>query len=311
LFLIFESILPIFLVMLLGIALKRWPVISDGLWEGLEQLGYYVLFPALLLVTLYRADFSGLAIGSVTVATLASVTAMALLTLACWPLLRGVGILPASFTSIFQTVTRWNAFIALAVADKLYGDQGLALVALVMALIIIPINFFNVSVLLWFGTGTRGFGVFVRRIVTNPLILGCVAGIVLRFVPGGLYEPVTEAIDLLARAALGLGLLMVGAGLKVRDALLPRPVIFFPMFLKLLVYPAILVALALALGVEGEPLMILALCGAVPTAMNGYLLARQMGGDAPLYAAITTLQTAFSFLTMPLVLAVTAQFTSG
>jgi predicted permease len=309
--LIFESILPIFLVMLLGIWVKRWPVISSGLWEGLEQLGYYVLFPALLLVTLYQADFSGLSIGSVAAATLISVATMALLTLGCWPVLRSAGVAPSSFTSIFQTVTRWNAFIALAVAQKLYGDQGLGLVALVMALIIIPINFFNVSVLLWFGTGTRGFGTFVRRIVTNPLILGCVAGIVLRFVPGGLYEPLTQAFDLLARAALGLGLLMVGAGLKVRDALLPRPIVFFPMVMKLLVYPAILVTLALAFGVEGEPLMLLALCGAVPTAMNGYVLARQMGGDAPLYAAITTLQTALSFLTMPLVLAVTAQFTSG
>ncbi len=67
----------------------------------------------------------------------------------------------------------------------------------------------------------------------------------------------------------------------------------------------------MAFGVTGVQLSYLALCGAVPTAMNGYLLARQLGGDAELYAAVTTLQTALSFLTIPAVLAVTAQLSAG
>ncbi|MDP2731770.1 MAG: AEC family transporter, partial [Hoeflea sp.] len=55
-------------------------------------------------------------------------------------------------------------------------------------------------------------------------------------------------------------------------------------------------------GLTGEPLQFLALCASVPTAMTGYLLARQMGGDAPLYAAVTTVQTVASFLTIPAVM---------
>ena len=65
------------------------------------------------------------------------------------------------------------------------------------------------------------------------------------------------------------------------------------------------------LGVRGESLIILAMCGSVPTAMNGYLLARQMGGDAPLYATIATLQTAASFFTIPLVIYVATYIASG
>lgn len=45
--------------------------------------------------------------------------------------------------------------------------------------------------------------------------------------------------------------------------------------------------------------------------MNGYLLARQLGGDAGFYAAVVTLQTAIAFFTIPLVLSVTAQLASG
>ena len=68
---------------------------------------------------------------------------------------------------------------------------------------------------------------------------------------------------------------------------------------------------ALAFGVTGEQLLYLTLCGAVPTAMNGYVLARQMGGDAELYATVTTQQTLLSFLTIPAVLAVAGQFSGG
>lgn len=309
--LIVESILPIFLLVLFGLVLKRWRVIDQGLWTGLEQFGYYVLFPALLFITLYQADFSGLSIGRVAIATIGSILIFSLLLLSLWPILLRFGTTPGAFTTIFQTSIRWNGFVALAVAEKLHGAIGLGLVALVMALIIIPINLINVSVLLWFGSNTRRFGAFVRGIVSNPLILGCVAGILMRFVPVGLYPPITEAIDLIARSALGLSLLMVGAGLRIRDALLPRPAVILAVVLKLLALPALMILLGWTIGIRDETLVVVALCGAVPTAMNGYVLARQMGGDAPLYSAVATVQTALSFLTMPLVLTLAAQLISG
>jgi malonate transporter len=80
---------------------------------------------------------------------------------------------------------------------------------------------------------------------------------------------------------------------------------------KLIVFPAMVIGIALLLGLSGPQLSYLALCAAVPTAMNGYVLARQMGGDAELYAAIATIQTAVSFLSIPLALAAVAQFSGG
>ncbi|WP_099866163.1 AEC family transporter [Pararhizobium haloflavum] len=308
---IFESILPIFLIVVLGVLLKRWRTISSGLWEGLDQFGYFVLFPSLLFVTLYRADFSGLAIGNVAFVAIGSIIVSSIAILAFWPLAKRLGVASGSFSTLFQTSTRWNAFVALAIADKLFGSGGLALVALVMALIILPINVINVSVLAVMGSQSRSIRALAVRFATNPLILGCIAGVALRFLPFPLYAPLVDAIDLIARAALGLGLLMVGAGLRIRDALMPRPIVLVSVALKLLAFPLLMVLLSLLVGIDGESLLLMALCGAVPTAMNGYLLARQMGGDAPLYAAITTVQTAASFLTIPLVLALAAQLGSG
>ncbi len=299
---IFESILPIFLLVVLGVWLKRATFIDRGLWPGIEQLGYFVLFPALLFQTLYKADFGGLAVERIALAALLSIAVVSVLLLSLWPALRKAGISRGSFTTVFQTSCRWNAFIALAVGQKLAGAEGLALVALVMAVIVIPINFINVGMLVWFSHSERNWATLARKIVTNPLIIGCLAGLAMRLAPFPLYEPADAAIGLLARAALGLGLIMVGAGLRLEDALKPRGTVILPLALKLVVFPAIMLAACLLFGIRGETLYLMTLCAAVPTAMNGYVLARQMGGDAQLYAAVVTLQTAASFFTLPLVL---------
>ncbi|TDH39141.1 AEC family transporter [Pseudohoeflea suaedae] len=302
--LIVESILPIFLLVLLGIALKRMPFLNDGLWPGLETFGFYVVFPALLFLTLANADFSDMQIGAVGLSALLSIFIMFALLAVIYPFMIARGVTPASYTSIFQTASRWNAFVAMAIAERYLGQQGIAVVALVMAVNIVPINLVNVGMLLWVGGGNRSFASFVKKTATNPLILSCAAGLLMHLLPFGIYAPLEQAIDLLARSALGLGLLMVGAGLRIHDALKPEKVVLLASALKLLLMPALMTGLALLFGLKGDVVVLLAICGAVPTAMNGFLLARQMGGDAHIYAAVATIQTAASFFTIPAVLAV-------
>jgi malonate transporter len=308
---IFESILPVFLIVMLGAVLKRWRMIDRDMWNGLEQLGFFVLFPALLFTTLAKANFSGIAAGTVAIVSIGSVTILAMILAASWPLFRRAGVSAASYTSVFQTSTRWNAFIALAIAEKLYGPDSLALVALVTTLIIIPVNLYNIGTLVWFGGGARNLGTFARRIVTNPLIIGSALGIVFNIAGLTLYAPLMQAVDLVADTSLSLGLLMVGAGLKIADAMKPSRLALLPVAIKLLGMPIVMVGSAWLFGMSGEALMTIALGASVPTAMNGYLLAKQMGGDAPLYAAVATLQTVASFFTIPFVLMVAGYVATG
>ena len=215
------------------------------------------------------------------------------------------------FSSVFQTTVRWNSFIALAVAQKIFLPAGMAVVALVMLVIIIPLNIASTYVVTRFADRSANWRQVGWNIATNPLILAMLAAIVMRAMPFGLYAPLNETIDLAGRAALGMGLIAIGASLKPGDLVRLRFAIWLPTVLKLALFPALLVGVAMAFGVTGVQLSYLALCGAVPTAMNGYLLARQLGGDAELYAAVTTLQTGLSFLTIPAVLAITAQLSAG
>ncbi len=308
---IFESILPVFLLVVLGAVLKRCRVMSGDQWDGMERLGFFVLFPALLFSTLARADFTGLQADATGLATIGSVTLMSLAVLAAWPPLRRRGVTPSAFTTIFQTSTRWNGFIALAAAHTLFGELGLTLTALVMTLLILPINIYNIAVLIWFGGGQRNFGAFVLRILSNPMILASLAGILVNQAGLGVYPPLMSAVEMMAGASLSLGLIMVGAGLRMGDALRPSLEALIGVVLKLVVMPVFMVGAGYLLGMRGDALGVMALGASVPTAMNGYILAKQMGGDAPLYAATATLQTVASFFTIPLILAATAYLSAG
>lgn len=308
---IFESTLPIFMLVILGVVLKRAPLVDRSVWHGLEEIGYYVLFPALLFLTFYRADFSGLSLGSIAAGCLTTVVVLFLLLIISWPLFRARGISLPEFTTVLQTTTRWNAFVALAIADKLYGETGLTLMALIMAIVVLPINFGNIALMVWYLSPSPNIGLFSKRILSNPLILSCCGGLAMRYSGLAIYPPVEQAVDLVASAALGVGMIVVGAGLRIRDTVRPRLISILCTFAKLLVYPLVLTATCWVFGVRGEALILVALCGSVPTAMNGYLLARQLGGDAPLYATIATLQTAASFLTIPLVIYLATYVASG
>ena len=96
---------------------------------------------------------------------------------------------------------------------------------------------------------------------------------------------------------------MTGAGLHLEGLFRPSLAAGVAVFLKLVLMPVIAVALALQFGLTGSNLAVVTICSAVPTASSAYVLARQMGGDAPLLAQIITLQTILAAVTMPIAIA--------
>lgn len=308
----FESILPIFLLILAGNALKRLKVADDAAWSGMDQLGYWFFYPILIFVTIINADFGELQLDSMMLALAITLPLMFALTLGLWLPLRNAGLVDVGeYSSIFQTAVRWNGFMALAIAQKLFGPTGMAVVALVMAVIILPINLVTVLVITKFADKHADWPTLLKRMISNPMIIAASGGILMRTLPFDLYAPLNQTLELIGRTAIGMGLVAIGAGLRIGSLWQPRIACLVPIVIKLVIFPAVLMTVSLTLGIHGQQLLYLVLCGAVPTAMNGYVLARQMGGDAELYATVTTQQTLLSFLTIPAVLAIAAQLSAG
>ena len=295
------SLVPIFLLIVLGYCLKRFGVVPDDMWRGVEQLGYWAFFPCLLIATMSRADLSAIEISAVSLTMLAAFFTMVIgLLVLRKPISAGLSMDAPAFTSLFQCSTRWNGFVALPVAGELYGDTGTAVVAIIMACLVPPGNAVNVAVLARFASSNAPDALRTLYIVfRNPFIWATVIGMTINVLGITIPKPIMTTLDLLGGAALGTGLLMVGSGLMLRHTLPPTIGAVAGAFSKLMVMPVLVVLWALVFGLGGTALIVAIICASVPTAMNGYLLARQMGGDAPLHAATTTLQTAFSFITLP------------
>lgn len=301
---VIAALLPVFLLIVLGFILRRTLMRLETQWNGLERLTYFVLFPTLLIQTLVKADLSKVPVAGVGGALFLAALAMSLLCLALRPVFSRLAIDGPAFTSIFQGATRWQTYVALAVCGNLFGETGLALASVAMVAIIPLVNVLSVWVLAQYAsTEKQSAGAIVMTVVKNPLIWACVIGLAVNVTQLPLPKIWHDVADALGRSSLGIGLLVTGAGLHLEGLYRPSLAAAVAVILKLVLMPVFAVALALWFGVAGSSLVIVAVCAAVPTSSSAYVMARQMGGDAPLLAHIITLQTIFAALTMPIVIA--------
>ena len=296
--LILGALGPIFALILLGLSLRWFGFPGDGFWPAAERFTYFILFPALLVHRLALSrlgDYAVLPVAFIIVALLLTMTAL-VYALRSWLNVDG----PA-FTSVYQGVIRFNTYVGLAVVLALFHAEGGTAAALVMAIMIPLINVLCVLVLSAHAHQLVTVNGVLRGLLTNPLILGCLIGIGLNVSGIGLPWGSAAVLEILARAALPLGLLAVGAGLQL-DGLARPGLLVATSGLKLLALPALAALFCWIVQPGRLETAVLITFAALPGATAAYILARHMGGDASLMAAIITVETALALITLPLVL---------
>lgn len=301
---VLAALLPVFLLIIMGFWLRHSLLTEDAHWIGLERLVYFILFPALLIETLARANLASVPIGDVGGALMLAVLTMGAFCLALRSVLaKTLNVDGPAFTSIFQAATRWQTFVALAVAGNLYGDLGIALASVAMVAMIPLLNIMSVAVLAHYARPQRlAWSAILLTVARNPFIWACAIGLALNVLQVPVPKVAYDFANALGRSSLAIGLLVVGAGLQLGQLIRPTRAVLLPVFLKLVAMPAIAIAYAQLFGLSGANLAVVACCASVPAASNAYVLAKQMGGDAPLLAQILTLQTIIAVLTMPAVI---------
>ena len=291
---IFLAISPVFAIILMGYGLRRGGIPSIEFWNFNDRLVYRVLMPALFFAKISAADLGG---GLSDYAFLLYAGFFA--AIFCGWLL-GHGIQAPQASSLVQGSARFNTFIGLAIAEAVYGAQGLQLAVLGSALLVPVVNI-TVVTLMARQLGGGGKLILVG-LVKNPLILSICAGALFNL--AGLSEvPVLhETARLLGNAALPIMMLCVGANLKLRGLSRSKRTIGYSMVGKFLISPIAVILAALVLSSDPLLVQVALIFAALPTGAASYTLAREMRGDAPLMAAIITMQTLLSFITLPLTL---------
>lgn len=299
------AILPIFLVILLGHLSVRRKLLSPSFWGEAERLVFYLLFPALLLSSVAQAPLADLTLLPLALATFAALLLVSALALLLRLQISRDG---PSFTSVFQGVIRPNTYLCFAIAIALDDMPGVEAVAIAIAFYVPLVNLLSTIVLVRYGSSqVRNAGKVVFAVVKNPLMLAIFAGLILNVSGIGLHGSLVSVFDILGRAALCLGLMAVGAGLDLASAKAERRLVGLAVAGKLIVMPLVALAAALLLGVEAEARAALVLLAGSPTAGTSYIMARQMGGNAPLIANIITTQVTVALFTMPLLLFLLAE----
>ena len=298
-----SSLLAVFMVIMTGFAARQFKLVDDASWRGFEAVAYHILIPALVIHTLAFAKLGGLPVLAVGGSLVIGALLMTALLLGLRPLLGRAGVDGPAFTSVYQGAVRWQTFIALAVASQQFGQEGIALMAVVIASLIPLVNVMSVLILSRYARG-EAFNArqTILTLIRNPFIWSCAVGIMLNPFASMIPKAVGSFVDITGRGALAAGLLVAGAGLELSRLAKPKLPHLLAVGCKLILMPAIVYLAARLFGLTGTPLSVALIAATVPTAAASYILARQMGGDAPLMAEIATLQTLGAMITMPLIL---------
>jgi predicted permease len=284
-------LVPDFSLILIGWLLVRYTSFDRGFWGGVERLVYFVLFPALLLQSTNSAKFD-----------FSSTSAMLALALATMAFGMVTGYLvkyvlrpdPIDFASGLQTAFRFNSYIALALAARLGGSEGLAMMALVVGVTVPICNIVAVWAL-----AKHGESKLLRELARNPLIVATATGLVTNLL--GLHPPEVIAMTLgrLGSASTALGLMTVGAGLQLSGATGSVGPMAWWTGVKLLAMPCFAWIVGRHLPLTTLQYQIAVVYAALPTASSAYILAVRMGGNGPMVAATISAMTIAAVVTTP------------
>lgn len=285
-------IAPIFTLILLGYGVRRVFAYPDEFWRQLEKLVYFILFPALLFHSLstFKIHF-GSALPMLEVGILFTLIGM------------GLGYLskflfhdpPRVFASAFQCSFRFNSFVGLALVGALHGKDGIAAIGLLMGFLVPMANVAAVSAL-----ASHAKGSWSREILLNPLIIATAGGIAFSLAGLQLPEFLRATVALLSQASLPMGLIAVGAGLRLTGLGHSKGHLWYGVTVKLLVLPAIAWLLAKTFGLRGVYFDTAVLTAALPVSTISYVLAVRMGGDGNVTAAQVAVTTLLAFISLPL-----------
>ena len=293
-------LLPDFGLILLGWALYRLVDFGATFWSGVEKLVYFVLFPALLFKALASTRIDFAAAAPLFASGAAALACGVVLGLLAGPLF---GQNKSAFASRFQCAFRFNSYIGLAVIGKLHGAAGVAAMGILIGAMVPLANVASV----WMLARHGNLGV-LREMARNPLLLATLAGFV--FSSSGLTLPAAAAqlLDRLSDAAVALGLLAVGAALKLRGSSGAHGASCYLLAVKLLAVPAAALLAASSLGLGGVYFDSVIVFGALPTATSAYILAVRMGGDGPGVAWLVSANTLAAMFTLPVWLTIALRY---
>ena len=295
-----QLLFPDFSLIICGYLVCRYTALNRTVWEQVESLVYYFLFPVLLFHSIVKSPLDLVAASSLIGAgLLMGMTAIAMAySLPYLPWL-GARIDRRDHAASAQVAFRFNSFIALALADRLAGAEGLLLISVLIG-VCVPL--FNIAAV-WPMTrhNQSGFG---RELLRNPLIMATATGLVANLLGFSLPIWLEPTVTRIGAASLALGLMAAGAGMQFSHLSQAKTLAVAALSIRHLLTPVVGLLLANLFKLPPAQTTMLLAFSALPTASSAYVLAARMGYNGGYVAGLVTLSTLLGVVSLPFALGV-------
>lgn len=301
---VFYSVIPIFLIAVIGSVIRRKWIKSDEFWRGLEKLSFYVLFPAVLFEHVSKVDIASSDLVRLIFALVISTGIVSLILI--YNHQHKQEFSNVEFTSIFQGGTRYNNYILFALAAALFGNQGLTSVSTISSYMIVFTNITSVMVFVYYvpqeakASKRQNMTIMTKSVITNPFVIASIVGFIFNYYQIKLNIGVEKTIQSLADSALAIGIILVGASLKFKINPDQHRLILYTSAIKLILMPLVTCVILWMMSIGGLSKSVGILFSCMPCASSSYILSRQLGGDPDSMSSIITFSTIFSIISLSL-----------
>jgi len=297
---VIEHLFPVFALILLGVILKQRGLTDARFLAATDRLIYYIFFPAMLFWKIGTADqhHAAQAVPLFLAAACAVAVVYVLSALYIWALK-----VPAFQAGAFsQSCYRFNTYVGMAVILSRLGESGVAQFGILIGGVIPLINLLAIATLTWFSGQPSHWRarlrLTVRAMLTNPLVIGCAAGLLYARWVNTLPAFVENTLRLGVSVTLPLALISVGGSLTLGSLKSHSTLATVGAVFKLALLPLAGYGFLRIFGVTGTDWAVGLIFFALPTSTAIYVLSSQLGSDTDLAAAAVVVSTALSSLSL-------------
>ncbi len=294
----FISIIPIFAVILLGFLGKKAGFLNKSFIKPANGVVFYVAIPALLFLSISKANFNST---FQIMPILATLSALILVWITAFLAGKILKIPNGSLGTFLQASTHGNiAYFAFPVAFYTLGNNGLILTGIIGSFLIIAQNILSISSLSFFNKLTEKHTSGLKpllSIIKNPIIISSIAALFFSYEQWHIPIIIERTLKILSGMALPVALLVIGSSLSLKELSHPKMVVTASLG-KLIVLPAFGIAVLKLFAVTNHlSIAVVSILLAAPSATVTNTMALEMKGDEKLAAAAVTVTIFLSIFT--------------
>ena len=294
----FNAVFPFVIYLGIGYFAVRAKLTDEAFMEKLNRFVFKLLFSVLMFKNVYTATVDSIPSVTLIIITLAGIIGLILLLLLIVPRLskenprRGV---------IIQALFRGNFILyGIPLVTHVFGEERAAITGF-MTLIVVSL--FNIAaVIILESYNEQGEGIRIGRIllnlVKNPLMQGCVAGLLFFAIGIRLPKFLETPVNALGNLVTPISMITLGGTLKFKAFGKNRNAILSVNALRLILIPLIMLAIGYAFGLRQAELYMMLVVFGTPLAVASYPMAVNMGGDGELAGQIVFTSTVISLFTI-------------